>query len=725
MTTLFQELKRRNVIRVAAAYVVVSWLLLQIGDVLFEALKLDDGALTILLAIIAIGFIPVVVFAWVYELTPEGIKREAEIDETTSIAHQTGRKLNIITLVTMVILIALIFWDRNFAPVPRVEPVQNAEDITTGPSIAVLPFQDMSVQGDQEYFGDGIAEELLNVLAKTDGLRVAARTSSFTFKGNQTDIREIGAALDVKTVLEGSIRKDGDNIRVTAQLINVADGYHIWSDSFDRKLNNIFQVQDEIALSIVDALKLKLDLGNHHREGISSEAYDLYLRGRDAARTIDKPNQLKAVEYFEQAIAIEPNFPEAHAGLASSWIWLEDYGGFAADFAYPIIAKAARRALQLDTSNSEALMAMALYFNSIDDDKVMAKTLFEYALKENPSLVPIYFHYSDILENEGKLKEAIEYRKRAVELDPLSTFYRSRLVFQLHSLGQTEEALEQLEIIFTQSPEDTHGFEERANIYYQTGELAKSVLDYQQVHVNRPGDAYSAGLIAMVMETLDLTEKTNKWLQEARFRGEDNRWELRARANVAMLRQDWQTLLEVGKIKTKSDRDIGNSYIGYAQLQLGNYEQAREIFASVFKDINYPAKPVSRIMNSNVFALFGQVLLDDLTGQPSEYYDAMLYSAKLVSQTSDYFDHPDLSSHYVQACLTMFDKRLNLNEKKGLVKEQLEKAINTGFRELSKLDQVHCFDPIRDTEEFKAIYERIQSLNTEQRELLIESGFTN
>ncbi|NNJ73117.1 MAG: hypothetical protein HKP09_08040, partial [Enterobacterales bacterium] len=512
---------------------------------------------------------------------------------------------------------------------------------------------------------------------------------------------------------------------VTAQLINVVDGYHIWSESYDRKLNNIFQVQDEIALAIVDALKLKLDIADHHREGISAEAYDLYLRGRDSARTIDKPNQLKAVEYFEQAIAIEPNFPEAYAGLASSWIWLEDYGGFASDYAFPIIAKAARRALELDTSNSEALMAMGLYFNSIDDDRVMAKTLFEYALKENPSLVPIYFHYSDILDYAGHPEKALEYRKRAVDLDPLSTFYRSRYAASLHGIGREDEAFEQLNIIFAQSPEDTHGHEERANIYYQTGELAKSAQDYQKVHINRPGDPFSAAIVAMLLESLSLSEQADQWIQEARFRGEDNRWELRGKANVAIRRQDWQMLLEAGRVKAKSDRDTGNSHIGYAYLQMGNYEKAREVFTSVFRDINYPKNSLSRIPTPNVFALFGQVFLDDLTDRPSEYYDGMMYSAKLVSTGGGYFDHPDLSSHFVEACLTMFDKRLNLNEKKGLAKEHLDLAIKSGFRAISMLDQVHCFDPIRDTEEFKAIYERIQSLNTEQRELLIKSGFTN
>jgi len=716
MSSLFNELKRRNVFRVAAAYLVVSWLLLQIGDVLFEALKLEDSALTILLAFLIIGFIPVVIFSWVYELTPEGVKRESEVSETDSIAHQTGHKLNVITLITVVILIALIIWDRNFEPVARVQPLAEAETVSAGPSIAVLPFEDMSAQGDQEYFGDGIAEELLNVLAKTKGLRVAARTSSFTFKGNQTDIREIGTTLDVKTVLEGSIRKDGDNIRVTAQLINVADGYHIWSESFDRKLDNIFQVQDEIALAIVDVLKLKLEIEDSSHIDISPEAYDLYLRGRNAARIIDKKNQLLAVEFFENAIEIAPNFAEAHAGLASSWIWLEDYGGFPSDNVFYIVAKAARKALSIDSSNSEALMAMGLYFSLISDDNVMAKTMFEYALKENPSLVPIYYHYSDVLTYNGKAEEALKYRKKAVDLDPLSSFYRSRYANQLVSLNRIDEALEQLDIIFSQEPEDTHGLEELANINSRRGDLANAISDYSKVHNNRPGDPYSASFIAIYYQSINMPEKADYWLQQARFRGEDNRWELRAKMVVNSLRQNWQAVYDIGEILGKSDLDVGIGNQGFALLQLGKYDEARKYFSQMFQLINF--NPNERISSQNLMALFGQVLLDDLTSQPNKYLDYLKNTVDAVKNEGNFLSMPELHTYYVDACLTMMNDRLNLEEKNIKVAELLNIAIDTGFRQSGMLDIAHCFDPIRETSEFKAVLDRLNELLAEQRAIL-------
>jgi len=264
----FHELKRRNVIRTSLAYLVLSWVLLQIGDVLFDALHLDDKALTVMLALLALGFIPVVLFSWIYELTPEGVKRESEVDRSHSITPQTGQRLNIVIIVLLVVALALFTWDRfrsgeGTRSSTNQASFHDASDRAVDSeaaqrSIAVLPFADMSANGDQAYFADGISEELLNVLAQVDGLKVAARTSSFKFRGVEHDIAEIGRALNVNTVLEGSVRKAGDKVRITAQLIDVKGGFHLWSESYDRKLDNIFAVQDEIATSIVDALKLKL-----------------------------------------------------------------------------------------------------------------------------------------------------------------------------------------------------------------------------------------------------------------------------------------------------------------------------------------------------------------------------------------------------------------------------------------------------------------------------------
>ena len=269
---LFDELKRRNVFRVGIAYLVLGWVVLQAADVIFPILQFPDWTISFVAVLAILGFPLALFFAWAFELTPEGLKRDHEVDRSESIAHVTGRKLDFAIIGLLVVALGFVVWDSYLSepgevvvtetPAETVEttPVEDAPTATA--SIAVLPFVNMSADKDQEYFSDGISEELLNLLARVPGLKVAGRTSSFAFRGKDTDLREIGAALNVSTLLEGSVRKSGNTLRITAQLINVADGFHLWSDSYDRELTDVFAIQDEISAAIVQALKTKLGLGS-------------------------------------------------------------------------------------------------------------------------------------------------------------------------------------------------------------------------------------------------------------------------------------------------------------------------------------------------------------------------------------------------------------------------------------------------------------------------------
>jgi len=247
--SLFSELKRRNVFRVAVAYAVASWLLLQVTDIIVPILDLPASAPKLILLIIAIGFIPVVIFAWAFELTPEGIKRESEIDPAQSVTHHTAKKLDYVTIALLVAVACLVAFNR-YSPSAR----ETAVDVVTHAppdeiSIAVLPFVNMSADSDNEYFSDGISEELMNVLVKVDSLRVASRTSAFSFKGKDTPIPEIARQLKVNNILEGSVRKSGQKVRITAQLIDVASDKHLWSETYDRELTDIFDIQAKISVS--------------------------------------------------------------------------------------------------------------------------------------------------------------------------------------------------------------------------------------------------------------------------------------------------------------------------------------------------------------------------------------------------------------------------------------------------------------------------------------------
>lgn len=320
--TLFTELKRRNVFKVASVYLVTCWIILQIVAVISPALHLPTLFSTITTVILAIALPFVCIFAWAFELTPEGLKRTHEVDINESIREQTGSKINYILAAALALALAFISYQNWF--------VSSADD-SLERSIAVLPFEDMSRDSSQGYFGDGIAEEILNSLARLNQLVVIARTSSFNFKGSQTDIRKIGELLNVNYVLEGSVRKDKDKVRITAQLIEVATGAHIWSQTYDRELTSIFDLQDELTFAITQALKLNLLPEQvEHEAGMTTnpDAYELFIQGRELAYQRTSESLEQAADLLQQAIKLDPQFYLAKAQLYMVYTFALDYGGF-------------------------------------------------------------------------------------------------------------------------------------------------------------------------------------------------------------------------------------------------------------------------------------------------------------------------------------------------------------------------------------------------------------
>ncbi|MGD9265062.1 MAG: hypothetical protein PVJ71_04715, partial [Lysobacterales bacterium] len=321
----------------ALGYIVSCWLLAQVADLVLEAIGAPDWVMQTILLVLALGFPVVVFFSWAYEVTPDGIKHQAEVDRTQSITHVTGRKLDRAILGVLVVALGYFIWEARFSSDAPAEPSQGtpqdeslqtvAGDQPTGTpddrkSVAVLPFVDMSPEKDQEYFTDGLTENLLNALAQLRELKVAGRTSSFAFKGLNEDLRKIGEQLGVAHVLEGSVQKSGERVRITAQLINAGDGYHLWSETYDRTLQDIFAVQDEIASEVARAMKVTL-LGHaeHAQPEISQttgDAYNTYLKGLYESRRGNLEGHNQAIAYFQQAVQQDPGLALAWAGLAAS-----------------------------------------------------------------------------------------------------------------------------------------------------------------------------------------------------------------------------------------------------------------------------------------------------------------------------------------------------------------------------------------------------------------------
>ena len=408
MTSFFTELKRRHVFKVAAAYAVTGWVVAQVAEFLLESFAAPAWILQALIIVLILGFPLAIVLAWAFELTPDGVLRDNSIDEEPP---------------------------PTLASLPAELPIKIPDQ-----SIAVLPFADMSPDRDQEYFSDGLTEELLNLLAKVSGLHVASRTSAFSFKGKQEDIREIAEKLCVKHVLEGSVRKSGDQLRITAQLIKAQDGYHLWSETYNRPMENVFAIQDEIARAVVEALKPQLLGKTPVVRETSSEAYNLYLQALHLKqqRTPDSLNQ--AMDYLERAVDIDSGYAPAWALLSA--VYAVRGGSGLTDWEEGVAAsrKALQRALELDPEHAGGWISQSQLKSYYEWDWEGAQADLERASVLAPDNSDVYVAKARLARSQGRLVESIAFSDQAIALDPLNQDARSDRARALYYLGRLDEA---------------------------------------------------------------------------------------------------------------------------------------------------------------------------------------------------------------------------------------------------------------------------------------------
>jgi TolB-like protein/Tfp pilus assembly protein PilF len=408
---------------VAVLYIVASWLILQVADVLSSLLPVPEWTGSLVFIFLALGFPLVMVFSWIYELTPEGLKREQEVDRSQSITHQTGRKINILIIVMLALAIGSVVADRLIPRrVPGVQAHVDEETSAPAPdrSIAVLPFVNMSSEPEQEYFSDGMSEELLNLLAKVPELTVASRTSAFSFKGKDVRIAEVASALNVSHVLEGSIRKAGDQVRITAQLIDARRDVHLWSATWDRTLDDVFAIQDEIASSVVDELKVTL-LGQAPKVvETSPEAYNLFLQARHLAGQGSIGSMRQAVEMYREALAIDPQYVPAWNSLSSAYINLAPVGGMDFDEAYGKAKEAIDRVLEIDPENAEANSGLAWYYEVYLSDYEEAARFYTKAMELDPNHARVLNGVAGFLMTLERFDQSIVIYRKLIERDPVN-----------------------------------------------------------------------------------------------------------------------------------------------------------------------------------------------------------------------------------------------------------------------------------------------------------------
>ena len=492
--SLYEELSRRNVIRVGIAYAVASWVLLQIVDVISPIFELPVWAPKLIFVILAIGLVPALIFAWAFELTPEGIKKESEVDRSGSIAPQTGRKLNMIIIGTLVVAVVLLLVDRQFSD-PASAPEEAVAAISdTDKSIAVLPFVNMSSDAEQEFFSDGITEEILNSLASEKSLKVAGRTSSCAFKGQNDDLRRIGDALGVAHILEGSVRKVGAQVRITAQLIQVDDGFHLWSETYDRELTDVFAIQDEIANEILKQLRSQLladeELVVVEAKRTNPVVYDLYLRAKQRLYTRNGAEIKIAIDELDKAIQLDPEYAPAFAqrGVATMFMSEQQYGDIPNNEANRRGKRFVDQALSLDDNLAEGWAALGLYYTNTPGGAEYAIDHLTKALSINPNLIDAGNWLQIALSTVGDFKGSLEVLVDIAERDPLYRPAFSNAIMNFNAFGKPDEAAALLQRIESFDSSNPDIYTARAINFLFSGRNGEGL---QQIQMSRELDEMS------------------------------------------------------------------------------------------------------------------------------------------------------------------------------------------------------------------------------------------
>lgn len=448
---LFAELKRRNVVRVAILYAIASWAILEAAEVIFGMLQLPAWAGRLILALIVLGFPVVLAVSWIYEITPEGLRKARDVPRHRSITALTARRLNFAIGIAAAIAIFGIVADRlipeRAAPAQATSaagpPPVAAVSATAERSIAVLPFSDMSEAKDQQYFADGLSEELINLLARIELLRVIGRTSSFQFRGRDEDLRTIGAALDVAHLLQGSVRRSGRDLRITAQLIRADDGSQLWSGTYDRPLEDIFRLQDEIAADVVGALKLRLVEPAAHSgpQRRYSEAYNQYLQGRFQLERRTQESLAAAQAHFQSAIETDPGDALAWVGLAEAYASQTAYTGqFPPEDGLRLAREAATRALVIDPGLATAHAALGWIEYLHDWDWAAADARFSRALQLAPGDAQLLVRAATLDFTLGRYLRAAERQEQAIARDPLRARWHYSLALTRLAQGRNRDA---------------------------------------------------------------------------------------------------------------------------------------------------------------------------------------------------------------------------------------------------------------------------------------------
>ena len=530
--SLFGELSRRNVFRVGIAYVIAAWVIAQVADLVLENIGAPDWVMQAIMLVLALGFPVVLLFSWAYEVTPEGIKKESEVDRSESITNVTGRKLNNAITALLVVALAYFVWESRSGERPVDEATvvntsENAEVITTDPadlSIAVLPFENRSNREEDQFFVDGMHDDLLTTLAKVGSMKVISRTSVMEYRNQpEKKIPEIARELGVANILEGGVQRAGNHVRINVQLIDADTDEHLWAEIYDRELTieNLFAIQSEISSAIAEALHTTLSPEEQERIGLAKtsnlEAWDAYQRGKQLMETRVTAKLEEALTEFQKAVSLDPNFALAWVGTADAYFHLTFYGSVDRIRGLELREAAVNRALELDPELGEAYASLSqIYEDRSDRDE--AEALLLRSIELSPNYATAHHWLSNMLRNDRRrTRDALVYARKAKELDPRSAIISSNLASHLIVVGEFEEAEEEMQRNLEIHPDFVQGFAALGWLKILRGELAEGLATWEAMverNPDNPGYQSSVAFGYVAIGAMDSANKTMAIMQE-------------------------------------------------------------------------------------------------------------------------------------------------------------------------------------------------------------------
>jgi len=693
--SLFEELKRRNVLRVGAAYVVTAWLLIQVAETIFPLFGFGDTPARMVVIVLAIGFVPAMIFAWVFQLTPEGLKKDEDVDRSQPIATQTGKKLDRVIIVVLVLALGYFSFDKFvLSPARETEIAEQARhagaeqaleqsriQVQHEKSIAVLPFTTRSSQQDTVFFADGIHDDLLTRLANIGSLKVISRTSVLQYRDTVRNLRDIGRELGATSILEGGIQQAGGNVRINMQLINAETDEHLWAQTYDRALTleNVFTIQSEIAEAIATQLAATLSPAEQTRirqkPTLNFDAHNAYIKGRQLFSDQSFTALRAAQTAFEQAIEIDPDYVDARVGLAHAYAQLAHTGAITKQVMLDSGQRHIERAITDDPEHSYAQAVYGLYRYAMSRDD--AEETFRYAIELNPNNVDALDIYADFLRDEVRHQEALPIILRALELDPLSVSLFHDLGRSEVALGRFDEAQYAFKRISQINPGNPYAAHGSGLATILSGELYKAAYWSDRGQIMDPADFEQPSTSAIIYTSLGNFEMAEQRIQDALVLGEDQPVPLAAQAHYLKVVGKPEKALAIARAylanqledRWESEEKILR-LVQEAAIASGDYEEALGWYRKLIPECLDAPPGVDASNIQKAVDLAHLLLLNDQKDQAETLLNVIVQR---------YDEMYTLGSANYPLGIAKVDALALLGQKSDAIAE-LQKAVDDGFR---------------------------------------------